>query len=99
VAGFVINWKNYWEHRRQVLAPLVQQQDDVVAIEAAEKKQFTLFLALLKSICDVMVHSNNPGVDLWMRYRGRKLYEGFHCLLGLTSAATVLYNNYPDYSP
>jgi hypothetical protein len=49
-----------------------------------------------KSCCDVMVFSNNPGIDLHKKWRGKKNNEGIHCLLGLISAGTVLYNNFPD---
>jgi len=65
------------------------------AKEAGEK-QFVLFLALLKSCCDVLVFSNNTGIDLHKKYRGKKMHEGFHCLCGLVSASTVMYNNFPN---
>jgi Peroxisomal biogenesis factor 11 (PEX11) len=57
--------------------------------------QFDLFLAVCKSICDVLMFSNNPGVDLWQRHTGRKLPEGLHAVCGIVSAATVLVKNYP----
>jgi len=66
------------------------------AVKSAEGKHFELFLALLKSLCDFMVFSNNPGVDLHVKLRGRKNHEGLHCLGGLISASTVLYNNFPN---
>mmetsp|Transcript_4349 Transcript_4349/g.7319 ORF Transcript_4349/g.7319 Transcript_4349/m.7319 type:complete len:595 (+) Transcript_4349:140-1924(+) len=66
------------------------------ALKKIEQKHFELFLALLKSICDVMVFSNNPGIDLHLKLRGKKNHEGFHCLCGLISAGTVLYNNFPN---
>eukprot|EP00537_Pseudo-nitzschia_pungens_P014521 CAMPEP_0172396172 /NCGR_PEP_ID=MMETSP1061-20121228/24136_1 /TAXON_ID=37318 /ORGANISM="Pseudo-nitzschia pungens, Strain cf. pungens" /LENGTH=450 /DNA_ID=CAMNT_0013127969 /DNA_START=118 /DNA_END=1470 /DNA_ORIENTATION=+ len=61
-----------------------------------EKKQFALFLAVLKSWMDVIVFSNNPGLDLHQKWRGRKNHEVIHCLCGLISAGTGLYNNFPD---
>lgn len=61
-----------------------------------EEKQFSLFLALLKSCMDVIVFSNNPGIDLHKKWRGRKNHEAIHCLCGLVSAGTSLYNNFPD---
>jgi len=61
-----------------------------------EQKQFDLFLAMLKSCMDVVVFSNNPGIDLHKKWRGRKNHEGLHCLCGLISAGTSLYNNFPD---
>ena len=69
------------------------------SLEKAKEKEFALFLALLKSCCDVLVFSNNPGIDLWKKYRGKKLNEGVHCLGGLLSASTVIYNNFPNKKP
>ena len=40
--------------------------------------------------------SNNPGVDLHLRFGGRRMNDGLHSILGLISAGTVLYNNFPD---
>ena len=40
--------------------------------------------------------SNNAGIDLHKNYRGKKMHEGFHCLCGLVSASTVLYNYFPN---
>lgn len=98
LAGLVVNWRAYWEHRTNVLGPLCKEEGNELALQAAEQKQFSLLVALVKSVCDVLVHSNNAGVDLWKRLRGRKMNEGVHCLLGLVSASTVLYNNYPEHN-
>ena len=65
-------------------------------LKAAETKHFELYIALLKSICDCIVFSNNPGVDLHLKYRGKKNHEGFHCCCGLVSASTVLFGNFPN---
>ncbi|KAL3797155.1 hypothetical protein HJC23_000493 [Cyclotella cryptica] len=65
-------------------------------LKAAETKLFELYLALLKSICDCIVFSNNPGVDLHLKLRGRKNHEGLHCCCGLISAGTVLFGNFPN---
>ncbi|KAL7483978.1 hypothetical protein ACHAW6_009622 [Cyclotella cf. meneghiniana] len=75
--------------------------DDVVLrakqrLKAAETKLFELYVALLKSICDCIVFSNNPGVDLHLKFRGRKNHEGLHCCCGLISAGTVLFGNFPN---
>eukprot|EP00581_Thalassiosira_minuscula_P007701 CAMPEP_0183709748 /NCGR_PEP_ID=MMETSP0737-20130205/5722_1 /TAXON_ID=385413 /ORGANISM="Thalassiosira miniscula, Strain CCMP1093" /LENGTH=627 /DNA_ID=CAMNT_0025937927 /DNA_START=167 /DNA_END=2050 /DNA_ORIENTATION=+ len=67
-------------------------------LKRTEQKHFELFLALLKSCCDVVVFSNNPGIDLHLKLRGKKNHEGLHCLGGLVSAGTVLYNNFPNAS-
>ncbi|VEU44933.1 unnamed protein product [Pseudo-nitzschia multistriata] len=61
-----------------------------------EEKQFSLFLAVLKSWMDVIVFSNNPGIDLHKKLRGRKNHEVIHCLCGLISAGTSLLSNFPD---
>jgi Peroxisomal biogenesis factor 11 (PEX11) len=50
----------------------------------------------VQSCVDVIVFSNNPGIDLHQKFRGKKNHEGFHCVCGLISASTVLYNSYPD---
>jgi len=65
-------------------------------LQQTEHKHFELSLALLKSCCDFMVFSNNPGIDLHLKLRGKKNHEGLHCLGGLVSAGTVLYNNFPN---
>lgn len=74
------------------------QQQRRNALKKIEQKHFELFLALVKSICDVTVFSNNPGIDLHLKLRGKKNHEGLHCLCGLISASTVLYNNFPNAS-
>jgi Peroxisomal biogenesis factor 11 (PEX11) len=122
LAGLVVNVRAYLRHRRAALIPLVTEEqkaekdgDDVDTriairkrIDQAHRKQFVNGMALLKSCCDVLVFSNNPGVDLWKRgfvrglfrtttsSRNQPMHEGLHCLCGLISAATVLYNNFPD---
>ena len=75
-----------------------QQQQRRNALKKIEQKHFELFLALVKSVCDVTVFSNNPGIDLHLKLRGKKNHEGLHCLCGLISASTVLYNNFPNAS-
>lgn len=109
IAGLCTNWKSYWSYTTKELMEL---QNEVVtaqsnkelyqgaknALQKAQEKQFTLFVALVKSLCDVIVFSNNTGVDLWKKYRGRPLHEGLHCLCGMVSASVVLYNNYPSLS-
>jgi Peroxisomal biogenesis factor 11 (PEX11) len=101
VAGLIVNWKSYWDQTKalhQQTALIDSSEDDAAqeALQAAKEKQFSLFVALLKSVCDVLVFSNNPGLDLWKRYRGRPMHEGFHCVCGLVSASAVLYANYPN---
>lgn len=94
VAGLITNWYCFWDYR----AKLRQQDEewDEATRQKHYEKHFSLFVALLKSVCDVLVFSNNPGIDLWKKYRGRKMHEGFHCLCGLTSASTVIYNSWPN---
>ena len=62
----------------------------------AAKANLDRVQALTKSIVDIMVFGNNPGVDLFVKYRGKKNHEGLHCIGGLVSASTVLYNNFPN---
>jgi hypothetical protein len=73
-----------------------EQQHAWKQLQKVQEKQFSLFLALLKSCVDVTAFSNNPGVDLHQKWRGQKNNEGLHCLCGLISAGVVLYNNFPD---
>ena len=63
-----------------------------------QQEQIIIILNLVKSCADVLVFSNNAGIDFWVKYitHGRKLNEVIHCLSGMVSAAVVLYNNYPN---
>ena len=45
------------------------------------------------------VFSNMPGIDLHLKYRGKKMNEGVQSVFGITSALTVIYNNYPKNVP
>jgi len=72
------------------------KSDTTTYVKQKEEKQFVLFLALLKSCMDIVVFSNNPGIDLHKKWRGRKNHEAIHCVCGLISAGTSLYNNFPD---
>mmetsp|Transcript_574 Transcript_574/g.1466 ORF Transcript_574/g.1466 Transcript_574/m.1466 type:complete len:521 (-) Transcript_574:92-1654(-) len=75
-----------------------EQIHSLQTLKRVQQKQFSLFLALLKSCVDVTVFSNNAGIDLHKKFRGKKNHEGLHCVCGLISASTVLYNNFPDAS-
>jgi len=94
VAGLILNARLYLEHRREKLQRM--EDDDQETVDEAKGKEFFLFVALLKSCCDALVFSNNPGIDFWKNVVGRKFHEGVHCLAGFTSASTVLYNKFPD---
>ena len=69
---------------------------NVIERKRNEEEQFVLSLALLKNCMDVIVFSNNPGIDLHKKWRGRKNHEAIHCFCGLVSACVSLYNNFPD---
>jgi len=79
---------------RRIENTTIQQTTTIT--KEQQQKQFTLFLALFKSCMDVIVFSNNDGIDLHKKWRGRKNHEGLHCLCGILSAGTGLYNNLPD---
>lgn len=106
VAGLVVNFRTFLLFQRTQVAAAYQMwkeaktADQVDAaneqIKSVREKQFLIALDLIKSCCDVLVFSNNPGVSLWEKYHGRKLHEGVHCIGGMMSAAVVLYNNYPN---
>ena len=57
---------------------------------------FVFIILSMQSCVDVMVFSNNPGIDLHLKLRGKKNHEGLHCLCGLISASTVLYDSFPN---
>jgi hypothetical protein len=78
----------------QIQNTTIQQKTTIT--KEQQQKQFTLFLALFKSCTDVIVFSNNDGIDLHKKWRGRKNHEGLHCLCGLLSAGTGLYSNFPN---
>jgi len=96
VAGLITSWRSYREQREKLRQLLLECNHDEQVIKKAKQEQFVLFLALLKSCCDVLVFSNNPGLDFWKKARGKKMHEGLHCVAGLLSASTVLYNKYPN---
>ncbi|GAX19240.1 hypothetical protein FisN_4Lh177 [Fistulifera solaris] len=104
LAGLYVNLKVYLEYRANNLRKVRNKVDDEgeskgqasQAWETTKAKEFILFLALVKSCADVLVFSNNPGIDLWIKLKGKKLHEGIHCVGGLVSASTVLYNNFPN---
>jgi hypothetical protein len=105
LAGLLVNLKSYWDHRvgtlQRLQQDLLKMEDDdrsctVLKLEKAKEQEFVLFVSLLKSCCDVLVFSNNPGIDLWEKFYGRKLHDGVHCVGGLLSASAVLYDNFPN---
>jgi hypothetical protein len=108
VAGLYVNFRMYCIHQRCHLAAAHAMLNDAITpdqlrvaqehLQTVKDKQFQLLLDLIKSCCDVMVFSNNTGVNLWEKYRGRKLNEWAHCIGGMTSSAVVLYNNYPNHA-
>lgn len=106
IGGFYYNLRALWEHRNNKFKEACNRlreatnsseiQEAQLHLEQTKQQQFELWLALLKSCADVMVFSNNPGVDLHLKFRGKKNHEGLHCLGGLVSASTVLYANFPN---
>lgn len=65
-------------------------------LNKVKQKHSTICIALMKSFCDVIVFSNNPGVDLHLKLRGRRMKEEVQSLFGIASALTVLYTNFPN---
>jgi hypothetical protein len=108
IAGLYVSLRAYLEWRKEKLQTLqdridaAEDEDEELeakrAFDKAKAKQFILFLAVLKSSCDVLAFTNNPGIDLWQKHYGRKMHEGLHCLCGLISASTVMYNFFPNAS-
>lgn len=81
----------YQKHKREVELDRLKEH-----LESVKEKYGAICISLLKSICDVLVFSNNTGIDLHLKYRGKKMNETLHCVCGITSALTVLYNNFPN---
>jgi hypothetical protein len=108
LVGLLVNWYSYREYYRKNILDLEEdflkdakekeedEESTVGRIKKLKEKQFSLFLGLLKSACDIMVFTNLPGIDLHEKWRGKKNHEGLHCMCGLISAGTVIYNNFPD---
>lgn len=107
IGGFYYNLRALIEHRntkfkdacdriRETTQSGIGIDEAISYLEQTKQQQFEIWIALLKSCADVMVFSNNPGVDLHLKYRGKKNHEGLHCLGGLISASTVLYANFPN---
>ncbi len=107
IGGFYYNLRALIEHRttkfkeacnrlRDATLSGSEIEDATSQLEQTKQQQFEIWVALLKSCADVMVFSNNPGVDLHLKFRGKKNHEGLHCLGGLISASSVLYANFPN---
>ena len=107
IGGFYYNARALIDHRKTKFKEACNRLreatrngsgiDEAIShMEQTKQQQFEIWIALLKSCADVMVFSNNPGVDLHLKYRGKKNHEGLHCLGGLISASTVLYANFPN---
>lgn len=87
-----LNSKNSAYEDHEMKAELDRLKHEV---EKARRRYASLCIALLKSCCDVLVFSNNTGIDFHLKYRGKKMNEYLHCACGVTSAMTVIYNNFP----
>jgi len=105
--GLILNWRLYRRHQMETLqaASFVADADEEgrkqchgdagTAAAKRQEKRMSLILNLVKSACDVIVFSNNPGVDLHQKLRGRKNHEAIHSICGVISASTVLYKSFP----
>ena len=101
IGGLYVNARAWWSHQNKMRseARIIRgdnTEDARAQLEQMQRKHVELCLALLKSSCDFVVFSNNPGVDLHLKYRGKKNHEGWHCVGGLVSAGVVLYNKFPN---
>lgn len=105
-SGLLANFRSFWDHKIHDLKDAQERYDNAKTkeevleaqrhLKTVQKAHFELLVPLVKSCCDVMVFGNNTGIDLYKRFCGRKLHEGVHCVGGLISAATVLYNKFPN---
>lgn len=100
LASLLMNLRTYREHRQKVVKPCQEAFNETQSLEAdkalflAKQDQFVHVVVLTKSICDVLVFGNLT--KFWKKSFGRPLPELLHCIAGLTSASTVLYNNFPN---
>lgn len=103
VFGLLTNWRIYYEYKqrqRQQKEPYGDTNDEQKPLSSKSiqinKEEVAYALQLLKSVVDVIVFSNNPGIDIWKNARGYKLHEGLHCICGILSASSVLCSKYPN---
>jgi hypothetical protein len=96
VAGLWVSGKALLVFRREVGPRFLDQSPEGRA--KLQAKYFGLCLNLLKNVCDVLVFSNNAGIDLWKTQFGFKMNEMVHCVAGLASASVAFYNNFPEAS-
>jgi hypothetical protein len=103
---------NLEEYKLRIKNPSVDDKDENTALKMhyqeeelqrlenllikVKQTHSMICIAVMKSCCDVIVFSNNPGVDLHLKLRGRKMHEGVQSMFGIVSAITVLYNNFPN---
>lgn len=100
VAGLMVNSAEVASVTKLMRDEEIEEEDGgvqtLVRREAVRRKYLKAFVMLLKSCCDVLVFSNNGGVDLHLKYRGHKMSEIVHCICGLISASVVIFNNFPN---
>jgi hypothetical protein len=96
VAGLWISVKALIVFRREAGPRFLDQSPDGRA--KLQAKYFGLCLNLFKNVCDVLVFSNNAGIDLWKNQLGFKMNEMVHCVAGLASASVAVYKNFPEAS-
>lgn len=100
VAGLLTTLQSYHELTQAIKAlqqknianetevNIVLEKDE--NIDCMRRQRDLLFIGILKSCCDVLVFSNNHGLDLWMKCSGGKLHEGLHSSAGIISASLFL---------
>jgi hypothetical protein len=106
LAGLWMNLRNIHRYRQDYIHPAYRLWHDAKSLDEKRVAQeqirlvrerfFGACLDLLKSCCDVLVFSNNPGMNYWERYSGRKLHETIHCIGGMISAAVIMFHQYPN---
>lgn len=93
------------QHRMSLVDAEVSRGSDTADADAAQsrneldraKKLYVdCVVSLTKSSCDAIVFGNSPGVDLPLKFRGRRMDEGIHCVLGIVSGLMVLYKKLPN---
>jgi len=86
--GLVLSVQGVVRHRMELETDTGVREGDERRRQAEAAKHFILLLAVVKSISDFASYGNNVG--------RQKISEGTQCVFSLISAATVIYNKFPD---
>lgn len=106
--SFYLTFNDFFRAQRQLLLHKVKHdkkdeknnfavapEENTLALQRCQIEQTSNALTIVKLVADIIVFGNNPGVDIFLKARGKKLHEALHCLFGLVSASAVIVNKFP----